>query len=152
MNETPLNFDLYYQNTGTKITPEMEAPKFIRGDSIAIAGRVYGKALTGLSAKLTARMVLPDGSTGPGVITKTSAADGGIVLTEVNDSVSSVLIDIGAGDTSAFDDGQRFVFDVEFSTTTTPPVRRSLKSKFVIEEDYTLSPAPTPTPSPTPTP
>ncbi|MEW5857385.1 MAG: hypothetical protein AB1861_08390 [Cyanobacteriota bacterium] len=142
MIESLLSFDLYYQNTGTKITPEMETPKFIRGDSISIVGRVYGKDLTGLSAKLTARMVLPDGSTGPAVITKTSAASGGITLTTVNPSISGVQITLSPEDTSAFDDGQKFVFDIEFSTTTTPPVRRSVKSRFVIEEDYTLTAAP----------
>ena len=129
---------LYYERTGRPVNFE-DQPVFPRSDTIILVGKVTGDDLTGLSGKLTGRMVLEDGSTGPAVITKTSGADGGIVIAEVNPTVNSVKAYIESSDTSGFEPGQVFVFDVEFTTTTTPPLVHTIKGRFAIEEDYTLN-------------
>lgn len=136
-----MEIDLRFERTGDKVENSLvKVPNFIRSDTIDIQGKVYGKLLTGLTATLTARMLMPDGSTGPILFEKTSSGVGAaITLTAVNTSVSTVAISIPTADTSALDVGQKVVFDIEFTTTTTPPVVRTVKGAFVIEEDYTLN-------------
>lgn len=133
-----LSIELIYELTGQRVDSAETAPTFIRGDSILLKGKVFGASLTGLAAKLTAKMILPDGTLGPTVISKSSGATTPtITITSVNTSVSTVDIVLTSADTAAFEPGQRFVFDVEF-TTTTPVLTRSVKGSFSIEEDYTV--------------
>lgn len=138
MSEKVLSIDLRYELTGKPINSRAEDPTFIRGDSILIKGKVFGATLTGITATLTGKMILPDGSVGPVVFTKSSAGTGAaITLTTVNPSISLVDIALLPEDTEAFEPGQRFVFDVEVKTTT-PAITRSIKGGFGIEEDYTV--------------
>lgn len=140
MTERLLVIELTYERTGQSVSQREKDPSFIRGDTIDIVGKIYGKALTGLTATLTGRLILPDGTVGPAVFTKTSGGEGAaIVLTVVNDSVSTVRATISSDDTKALEPGNVVVFDVEFETTTTPPITRSIKGRFAIEEDYTLN-------------
>jgi hypothetical protein len=129
---------LYYERNGRPVNFQ-DQPVFPRSDTIILTGNVTGDDLTGLAVSLTGRMVLEDGSVGPAVITKTSGVSGGITITNVNPAVKSVKAYIESGDTSGFGPGQVFVFDVEFTTTTTPPLVHTIKGRFAIEEDYTLN-------------
>ena len=133
-----IDASLYYERNGKPVNFD-HAPVFPRSDTIILVGKITGNNLTGLSASLTGRMVMPDGSVGPAVITKTSGVGGGITLTEVNPAVTSVKAFIESTDTSGFEPGQHFVFDIEFKTTTTPPLVYTIKGQFLIEEDYTLN-------------
>jgi len=133
-----IDASLFYERNGKQVNFN-HTPIFPRSDTIILIGKITGDDLTGLSASLTGRMMMPDGSVGPAVITKTSTLDGGITLTEVNPAVNSVKAFIESADTSGFEPGQSFVFDVEFKTTTTPPLVYTIKGQFRIEEDYTLN-------------
>ena len=133
-----IDASLFYERNGKPVNFNY-APVFPRSDTIILVGKITGDSLTGLSASLTGRMIMPDGSVGPAVIAKTSGAAGGITLTQINPAVSSVKAFIESADTSGFEPGQHFVFDIEFKTTTTPPLVYTIKGQFLIEEDYTLN-------------
>ena len=65
---------------------------------------------------------------------------------EKNDYVKKVTVLIAEpSDSEGLEPGQQFVFDVQASTTGTPPIVRTVKGRFKISEDYTLT-VPTPTP------
>lgn len=136
--ESLISIDLFYEQTKQKIDAAGVEPSFVLEDTIDIFGTVFGKDLTGLSAKLSACLVLGNGSISAPVFTKTSTQSGGIVLTQISPSAYNVRISLASTDTAAFDVGQKIVFDVEFSTTTTPPVKRTKKGSFVLEEQYTV--------------
>jgi len=140
MTETLMSITLEYEKNRMAVQKSFaNPPTFFRSDTIDILGQVYGQDLTGLSAKLTGKIILPDGTPGPNVITKTSAASGGITLTSVNAAVSRVRISIGTDDTKGFQPGDKIIFDVEFITTTTPPIVRTIVGAFILAEDYTLN-------------
>lgn len=133
--------ELFYENTGKAINDPNETPVFIRDDTIIIAGNAYGSAIanvmtgetptSNLTAQLTGKMILPDGTVGATVFEEQAT------VTPINVAVSQVRIELN-GATKGFMPGQRFVFDVEFNTTGASVIKRSLKGKFSIEEDYTI--------------
>lgn len=137
-DESLITIELLYEQTKQRIDAPGIVPSFVLEDTIDIFGTVFGRDLTGLSAKLSACLVLGNGSISAPVFTKTSAANGGIILTQVSPTAYKVRISIASSNTSAFEVGQKVVFDVEFSTTTTPPVKRTKKGSFVLEEQYTV--------------
>ena len=146
---TALDIKASYVRTGEPFGPETSY-RMIRSDAGEfLKGRVASENLTGLSATFTARMVMPDGSTGPAVITKLSSAIDEIAITENNVAVNTLTVFLKSSDTSGFEPGQRFRCDLEVRTSTTPPTVYTLKSSFSIEEDYTLnSVSPSPSPAP----
>ena len=115
-----------------------EPSVFPRGDTIKIVGVVHGEGLTGLAATLTAKMVVA-GVAGATAFTKTSGVGGDITLDQKNSATHTVEILIESADTRGYGPGQEFVFDVEFTTTTTPPEVYTVIGRFSISEDYTLN-------------
>lgn len=141
MLERELVADLLYENTGKAINAPNENPVFIRDDTIIIVGNAYGSAIanvmtptpptTNLTAVLTGKMILPDGTVGATVFTANAT------VAPINAAVCNIRIELD-GATKGFQPGQRFVFDVEMNTTGTKAIKRSVKGKFSIEEDYTI--------------
>ena len=77
-------------------------------------------------------------------------ANEGVVITNVNDYIKKVMVIIAnPTDTDGLEPGQQFLFDVQVSTAGTPPIVRTVKGRFKITEDYTLTVPSAPTP-PTP--
>lgn len=116
-------------------TPPM---KIIRSDTRTIEAECYGDAITGLVIVATVQKVLPDGTKAT-VYTKSSAVVGdGIVITEISpDKYSKATVPIiDKSDTSGFEAGDIFVFDVEFTTTTE---RSTILGNFTLIEDRTLN-------------
>lgn len=119
----------------SETTPPM---KIIRSDTRTIQAECYGDAITDLVIVATVQKILPDGSKAT-VYTKSSATVGdGIVITEVSaDRYSKALVPIiDKTDTSGFEPGDIFVFDVEFTTTTE---RSTILGNFSLIEDRTVN-------------
>lgn len=146
-----LDIDLRFVRDNSRVDPK-NSYIHIRSDAgVFLTGRVSGDAdqLTGLSATMTARPIMPDGSVGAAAIVKVSSSTDEINITTNNAITRTVDVILEEGDTSGWDAGQRFVFDVEFKNTATPPLTQTVKGQFSLSEDYTIN---SPSPSPTPTP
>lgn len=144
-----LDIELKYARSGQNVREDFTYTHTRSDAGKFLVGRVAGEALTGLSATFTARMIMPNGSVGPAVIVKESSSAGEIDIVSANVAVSTFSVNLVPADTSAFQPGQAFVFDVEFKTTTTPAIVQTLKGRFALAEDYTLNnPSPSPSPSP----
>lgn len=120
------------------VVERQEPMKIIRSDTRTILAECYGDAITDLAIVCTVQKLLPDG-TKVDVYSKSSAVVGdGIVITEVSADkfYKAVVPIIDKDDTTGFDSGDTFFFDVEFTTTTE---RATILGNFVITEDRTLN-------------
>lgn len=138
--EKKMTIDLRWEMDGSQL--RFDRPKeVIRSDDILIQGNVYGVDLTGLTATLTARQILPDGTISAPAFTVESGVGGGITLTAIGTGASLYKVEamIAGSNTSAFEPGTRFVFDIEFNTTTTPPIRRTVRGAFSLLQDFTVN-------------
>lgn len=127
-----------WKETGGTVVEQDKPIKIIRSDTRTILAECYGDAITDLVIVVTVQKVLPDGSK-MDVYTKSSATLGdGIVITEVSpDKYSKAVIPvIDKDDTSGFDAGDVFFFDVEFTTATE---RSTVLGNFTLIEDRTLN-------------
>lgn len=127
-----------WKETKQNVTENTPPMKIIRSDTRTIEAECYGDAITDLVVVCTVQKVLPDGTKAT-VYTKSSASVGdGIVITEISpDTYSKAIVPIiDKDDTSGFEPGDIFVFDVEFTTTTE---RATILGNFSLVEDRTLN-------------
>lgn len=127
-----------WKETKQNVTENTPPMKIIRSDTRTIEAECYGDAITDLVVVCTVQKVLPDGTKAT-VYTKSSASVGdGIVITEISpDTYSKAIVPIiDKDDTSGFEPGDVFVFDVEFTTTTE---RATILGNFSLVEDRTLN-------------
>lgn len=127
-----------WKETKQNVTENTPPMKIIRSDTRTIEAECYGDAITDLVVVCTVQQVLPDGTKAT-VYTKSSASVGdGIVITEISpDTYSKAIVPIiDKDDTSGFEPGDIFVFDVEFTTTTE---RATILGNFSLVEDRTLN-------------
>lgn len=127
-----------WKETKQPVVETREPLKIIRSDTRTIIAECYGDAITDLVVTSTVQKVLPDGTKAT-VYSKTSTGlTDGIVITEISpDTYSKVVVPIiDKTDTSGFEAGDVFVFDVEFTTTTE---RATILGNFTLVEDRTLN-------------
>jgi hypothetical protein len=127
-----------WKETKTPVNETEQPVKIIRSDTRTILAECYGDAVTTLAVTVTVQKLLIDGMK-VDVYTKTSGTVGdGIAITEVSaDKFYKVVIPIiDKTDTSGFDPGDVFFFDVEFTTATE---RSTILGNFTLVEDRTLN-------------
>ncbi len=140
MAETLLDTSFRFERTGQWVS-DLVNPEFPRQDTVILQGTITGTDLTGLAVVGSLKIVPQDVILG----SKTISNDA-VTITNVNDYVKKVTVMIAEpSDSEGLEPGQQFVFDVQASTTGIPPIVRTVKGRFKISEDYTLT-VPTPTP------
>lgn len=140
MAESLLDLSFKYERTGQGVSDNIN-PEFPRQDTVILQGTITGTDLTGLVVVGSLKLVPQDV-----IIGSKTVANDGVTITSVNDYVKKVTVLIAEpSDSEGLEPGQQFVFDVQASTTGTPPIVRTVKGRFKITEDYTLT-VPTPTP------
>lgn len=140
MTESLLELGFKFERTGQFISDNVN-PEFPRQDTVILQGTITGTDLTGLAVVGSLKLVPQDVILGA----KTVANDD-IIITNINDYVKKVTVIISnPTDSAGLEPGQQFVFDVQVSTSGTIPLVRTVKGRFKISEDYTLT-VPTPTP------
>jgi hypothetical protein len=146
MTTNSLYIDMRYESNDLKFDAAGKPPIFVRSDSVVVIGQVAGN-LSGLVVKASVCKVLPDGSIGPPVYSRT--VGNGITMSSPSPNERRVAVSlIQVGENAADRPGQQYVADIEFSynqdfsvgtTVGTPvPMRRTIKGAFGIEEDYTI--------------
>lgn len=138
MAETLLNVEFKFERTGQGVS-DLVNPEFPRQDTVILQGTVTGGDLTGLAITGSLKLVPQDVIFAPKTV-----ANEGVIITNVNDYIKKVMVIIAdPTDTEGLEPGQQFLFDVQVSTAGTPPLVRTIKGRFKITEDYTLTiPAP----------
>lgn len=108
-------------------------PVFVRSDTVVLKGEITATDGISLATPVVAATVLLVNSDG----TKSNAWEAVGTLTEVSeDQVYRVTVPLlPKAATASYLDGSAFVFDVEVTTTLE---RKTIKSGFKIEEDYTV--------------
>lgn len=140
MTKSLLDLSFKYERTGQDVSDNIN-PEFPRQDTVILQGTITGTDLTGLAVVGSLKLVPQDV-----IIASKTVANDGVAITNVNDYVKKVTVLIAEpSDSEGLEPGQQFVFDVQASTTGTPPIIRTVKGRFKISEDYTLT-VPTPTP------
>jgi hypothetical protein len=140
MAKSLLDLSFKYERTGQDVSDNIN-PEFPRQDTVILQGTITGTDLTGLAVVGSLKLVPQDV-----IIASKTVANEGVTITNVNDYVKKVTVLIAEpSDSEGLEPGQQFVFDVQASTTGTPPIIRTVKGRFKISEDYTLT-VPTPTP------
>ncbi len=140
MAKSLLDLSFKYERTGQDVSDNIN-PEFPRQDTVILQGTITGTDLTGLAVVGSLKPVPQDV-----IIASKTVANEGVTITNVNDYVKKVTVLIAEpSDSEGLEPGQQFVFDVQASTTGTPPIIRTVKGRFKISEDYTLT-VPTPTP------
>lgn len=140
MAKSLLDLSFKYERTGQDVSDNIN-PEFPRQDTVILQGTITGTDLTGLAVVGSLKPVPQDV-----IIASKTVANDGVTITNVNDYVKKVTVLIAEpSDSEGLEPGQQFVFDVQASTTGTPPIIRTVKGRFKISEDYTLT-VPTPTP------
>lgn len=140
MAKSLLDLSFKYERTGQDVSDNIN-PEFPRQDTVILRGTITGTDLTGLAVVGSLKPVPQDV-----IIASKTVANDGVTITNVNDYVKKVTVLIAEpSDSEGLEPGQQFVFDVQASTTGTPPIIRTVKGRFKISEDYTLT-VPTPTP------
>lgn len=129
-----MEVELNYERTGQAVS-DLINPEFPRQDTVRLLGKIYGPDLTGLTIKSSLKVHPQD------VVIGIKDATAGVIITDVNDFIKTVQIDVAApGDTAPFDPGQQFLFDIQITVGTAPDLFvRSLKGRFKISEDYTVA-------------
>lgn len=134
MADTLLNIDFRYERTGQIVSDNIN-PEFPRQDTVILQGTITGADLTGLVVTGSLKIVPQDV-----VIAAKTTTGGDVTITDVNDFIKKVTVIIAEpSDSEGLDPGQQFVFDVQASTAGTPPIVRTVKGRFKISEDYTLT-------------
>lgn len=140
MAKSLLDLSFKYERTGQDVSDNIN-PEFPRQDTVILQGTITGTDLTGLAVVGSLKSVPQDV-----IIASKTVANDGVTITNVNDYVKKVTVLIAEpSDSEGLEPGQQFVFDVQASTTGTPPIIRTVKGRFKISEDYTLTVL-TPTP------
>lgn len=141
MAETLLDVEFKFERTGQGVNDNVN-PEFPRQDTVVLQGTVTGGDLAGLAITGSLKLVPQNVIFAPKTVANQS-----VIITNVNSYIKKVIVIIAnPTDTEGLDPGQQFLFDVQVSTSGTPPLVRTVKGRFKITEDYTLTvPAP-PTP------
>lgn len=140
MAKTLLDMSFKFERTGQWVGDAVN-PEFPRQDTVILHGTITGTDLTGLVVVGSLKLVPQDV-----IIAAKTVTNDGVTIINVNDFVKKVTVLIAEpSDSEGLEPGQQFVFDVQASTTGTPPIVRTVKGRFKITEDYTLT-VPTPTP------
>lgn len=128
-----MRFVLFWPNNSPVTNDPQSYPVFVRSDTVVLRGEITATDNVSLATPAVAATVLlvnADGS-------KSAAWEAAGTLTEVSENqvyrVSVPLLPKGG--TASYLDGSAFVFDVEITTTLE---RKTIKSGFKIEEDYTV--------------
>lgn len=133
MAESLLDLSFKFERTGQGVNDAVN-PEFPRQDTVILHGTITGTDLTGLAVVGSLKLVPQD------VIIAAKTVGDGVTITNVNDFVKKVTVLIAEpADSEGLEPGQQFVFDVQASTTGTPPIVRTVKGRFKITEDYTLT-------------
>ena len=129
-----MNIELNYERTGQAVSDQIN-PEFPRQDTVRLLGNIYGDDLNGLVIKGTVKAMPQD------VTIATKDDTSGVTITDVNDHIKKLQIDIAApDDTKVFEGGQQIVFDIQVTIGTAPDIFvRTLKGRFKITADYTVT-------------
>jgi hypothetical protein len=139
MVESLLDMSFKFERTGQGVNDNVN-PEFPRQDTVILKGTITGGSLTGLVVKGTLKLVPQN------IVIASKTITAGVTIVDVNNFVKKVTVIIAdPEDSEGLEPGQQFVFDVQATTTGTPPIVRTVKGRFKITEDYTLT-VPTPTP------